>query len=67
MVPELFRYEIGKLDAQDQARFEYQRLTYSRVDGEELEQDAIDNKRLNDEIKGGMVNKMMQMRIYLHD
>lgn len=45
LVPELFRYEISKLQVQDQALFKLQQKSYLRADGQIIDQDQIDNKR----------------------
>lgn len=63
LVPELYVHEINKLGAEDRLRFKKPRISYSRVDGEQLEvDDATEELKLN-EIET-MWDKTMQMELY---
>ncbi len=63
-MPELFTYEINKLDARDQLRFKKPRISYTRADGDPLEVDARYGEIRETELDK-LFEKSMNMELYL--
>jgi hypothetical protein len=64
MVPELFRFEINKLQVKDRLMYKTDTKAFAQADGSILEQDLIDNQKLipSDE---DMQAKLMRMEHYI--
>lgn len=67
MVPELFRYEINQLQAQDRLLFPTDSKAFSRADGHVLEADAALNKQELEVNEDKMIAKLMYMEHYVLD
>lgn len=67
MVPELFRYEINQLQAQDRLLFPTDKKAFTRADGNVLEVDSALNKLELENSEDRVIAKLMNMEHYVLD
>ena len=67
MVPELFRYEIGKLPAEERKLYKLEKKAFLRADGISVEMDAEDNQLMFEDEDTLKLSKIMNMEHYILD